>query len=252
MRTLALQAAAVVAACASAGCIEDPSTTNPISITAMAPSAVANGAAIVTLHVSAATDGDVILTASTGTFVNAPAPAAGAPATLTAKTARGSTDVTYRAGLDTGDAVITASSGAFTSSTSIALTASLPAQIILTPSRTSVTGDGVSFVELQTEAIAAGGAAVSHRTALHYGVCCMSGSSVAECAVGVTPLAVPSIARVSDGEQVVVRAVAAHAAAAISGVVVARLDNAAITGSLCAGKVQDEVRSNQVAISINP
>jgi len=240
---------ALVLAAGLAACIDDPSTTSPIAIAPSATSVAADGSTLVTLTVSAATDGDVTLTASSGAFVDAPVPAAGAPATRTVKTARGSTSVSYRAGLDIGTAVITASAGSFTASTSIALTASLPTQIALTPSRTSVVGDGASFVELQTDVLAVRPALVSHGTALRFEVCCTTVDGAAIKCPGAVPLSVPSVVRLPD-QQLAVRAVAVHAAAATSAILVAWLDDAKLTGSLCRAAATAEVRSNEIAVSI--
>jgi hypothetical protein len=170
------------------------------------------------------------------------------------KTARGSTTIAYRAGLDTGTAIITASAGQFTYATSVMLMPSLPVQLVLSPNRTSVTGDGVSYVELQTEVFAASASSlVSRGTTLQYAVCCVdSNAQPTDCKADAPPLIIPRIARVDDGKQVTVRAVTTRATASAAAVLLARLDESTITGSLCSAPVTGEVRSNAMTVTVSP
>lgn len=252
MRPVTVLACALISSSIS-GCVDDPSTANPISLTPSMTSVPADGATIIMLQLSAVSDQAVTLTASTGAFVDAPAPASGALSTLSVMTARGSATINYQAGLSTGTAVITASAGPYTIATNVTLTESAPAQVVLTPNRTSVTGDGVSYVELQTDVLAAETPAlVSLGTALEYGVCCGTIGLTTDCPAGTSPLAIPTIERITGGQQVVVRAVTVKVTAATPAVLIARVQNASFTESLCATAHTGEVRSNPIAVTVTP
>jgi hypothetical protein len=223
------------------GCVDDPSTANPISVTPSATSLPADGVSTISLVVAADTDGQVTLSASSGAFINAPAPA------------RGSTTVTYLAALTPGTAVITASAGAYSLPTNITLTESAPAQIVLMPDRTTVTGDGVSFVELQTSVFAAQPPAlVSVGATLEYGVCCGTPGALMDCSAGAAPLAIPDFAQLTTGQEVVVRAIAQKVTDETPAVLLARVHDTRFTESICATAQTSEVRSNAIVISVAP
>jgi len=235
------------------GCVDDPSTANPISVTPSATSLPADGVSTLSLVVAADTDGQVTLSASSGAFIDAPAPAQGAPATISVSTARGSTTVTYLAALTPGTAVITASAGAYSLPTNITLTESAPAQIVLMPDRTTVTGDGVSFVELQTNVFAAQPPAlVSVGATLEYGVCCGTPGALMDCSAGAAPLAIPDFAQLTTGQEVVVRAIAQKVTDETPAVLLARVHDTRFTESICATAQTSEVRSNAIVISVAP
>lgn len=237
-----------------AACVADPVNENPISVATSPSTIVADGASLATLTISAESDGDIELTASLGSFLNASAPTTGGVAATTVRTSRQSTTLTFRSGLTTGTAVIVASAGTFVSMAQIELTASLPTEIVLTPNRTSVTGDGVSYVELRTDLFAKHPEAlVSRGTALRYAACCVDSlGQPTDCASGTPPLAIPSIERVGDEQGVVVRAVSMQTEEAATVILLARVDDPDITGSLCAAPAPGEVRSNQLLILITP
>jgi hypothetical protein len=243
---------AITVALAAAACVEEPSTDASVSVAPASSSIPADGDSLVEIQVTAATDGDVVVTASTGSFVGAPAPSAGAPATTTVKTFRGTTSVTFRAGVDPGTAVITASAGSVTATKTIELTASPPAQIVLTPNRTTVPADGVSYVELTTTLLTGRPpAAVSHGTTIQYGVCCLNATSQpVDCAPGAAPLIIPTLTPLEDAEQIVVRAITVHQTTPASAVLLGRSSNSAILGSLCAPPAAGEVRSNSIAVTV--
>jgi hypothetical protein len=235
------------------GCIEDPTdaalTLSADGATKDMPATIqADGVSLVALDVHAETDADVTLTASSGSFVGA---GAGAPATLTVMTGRGTRRVEYRAGSDVGSVIVTASSGAFSSTTQVTLTPSLPTRLVLIPDRTSVTGDGVSFVELQTQALTTPPALVSHGAVLEYAVCCASADNQpVACETSQEPLTLPAVKQIDDGRQVTVRAVSTKVAARRTAFLLARV--ATTQPTFACGAMPGEVRSNSVRIDVVP
>ena len=111
----------------------------------------------------------------------------------------------------------------------------------------------MSYVALTTDVIAAQSPAlVSLGAALEYGVCCGTIGSTTDCAPGAAPLAIPTIERISTGQQVVVRAVTVKVTAATPAVLLARVQNATLTESLCTTAGSGEVRSNAIAVTVTP
>jgi hypothetical protein len=235
------------------GCVDDPSTADPITLGASATSVPADGTSEVTLMVTAVSDMALTLTASEGTFVNSPAPAAGAPATTTVVTARGSAPVTYRAGLTPGPVVITATGGPYTTAITLTLEPSLPTQIALSQDRSSVPGDGVSFVQVQTTLLTAHAPAlVSDGTVIEYAVCCagMNGAPT-DCAAGAAPLTIATLESTSSGEPPTVKALASHLTMGTSAFIFARLYPATATSTVCEqASMNAPGLSNAIAVEV--
>jgi len=234
-------------------CIADPSTSEPITLTTDPTSVVADGTSLVTISVAANTDGDVTLTASSGSFVDAALPAAGAPATTTLKTGRGTTDVAYRAGLDAGTAVITATSGALSTTLDLPVSAVGPKHLSLTPDRTTVTGDGISFVELDVEALTDSQAQVSRGTVVQFAVCCTdAGGHAIACAAGAAPFVLPKLGRIDDGHSLSVHAVTMHVATPKTALLRARYSATIPTSAPCGDPSVGEVSSEDVTVTVEP
>jgi hypothetical protein len=208
---------------------------------------------LVTNRVFANTDSDVTLTASSGTFVGAAVPAMGAPATTTIKTGRGTTAVSYRAGLDAGTTVITAASGAFSTTLDLPVTVAEPKHLSLTPDRTTVTGDGVSFVELDAEALTDSQALVSRGTVVQFAVCCADTAGHAiTCAAGAAPLVIPKLGRIDDGRTTSVHAVTVKVTTAKAAIIRARYSATIPTTAPCGDANPGEVSSDDVAVTVEP
>jgi len=247
MRSLILSTILLVA------CIEDPPSSGPITLIPDPTSVVADGTSLVTISVSANTDSDVTLTASSGSFVTAPTPATGALPTTTVKTGRGTTKVSYRAGLDAGTAVIIATSGAFSTTLDLPLTAVGPTHLSLTSDRTTVTGDGVSFVELDTEALTDSQARVSRGTIVQFAVCCLNPSNeVQACFAGEAPLIAPKLGEIDDGHSVSVRAVTLKVTTPKTAVLRARYSSTIPTSAPCGNGATSEISSDDVLITVTP
>jgi len=220
----------------------------------------ADGAGIVhlVLRVDPDTSPDIPITVQTSSGVLTVGADAGTPEARTVSVkslGTGDIPLQLRVGITPGTTLVTANVGGYLAQAEVALSASPPARIVLSSTKTSLDADGESKFDVTVQLLAK--AQVSLGSRVQFAVCCPDADGLPAPCSGADPLAIAAEAELDSGQSLVIPAVTervlvgSETPSTIPAIVVAQAVLGDIAPTLCSPAPAGAVR-DQLALAVLP